>query len=128
LGWIEKSFNSFLLFGEHQSKFPDNAALKRTADYSLAHFREEIVRNICGFEEYMDPPAATNPVGVPDEFETVHVPVISEQKRNCVVCYKLEKAERQVHSKCSPPQCDKHMHITKNKNCFQIFHTREYHR
>ena len=120
--------NSFLLFREHQSKFPDNAGLKRTADYSQAHFREEIVRNICGFEEYMDPPAASTPVGDPNEFETAHVPVVTQQKKNCVVCYKRDKVEKQVHSKCSAPQCDKRMHITQNKNCFQIFHTREYHR
>lgn len=121
--------NSFLLFREHQSRFPDNAALKRAADYSLAHFREEIVRNICGFEEYMDPPAASKTVGDPNEFVTDHVPVMTEEKNNCVVCYKLHKKEKQVHTKCIASQCNKYMHITQtNHNCFQIFHTREYHR
>ena len=120
--------NSFILFREHQSRFPGNAALKRTADYSLAHFREEIVRNICGFEEYMEPPAATKPIANPNQFVTDHVPVMTTEKRNCVVCYKLHKVEKQVHTKCSAPQCDKYMHITQtNHNCFQIFHTREYH-
>ena len=105
----------------------NNADLKRTADYSMAHFREKTVRNSCGFE-YMDPPAPSTSVGDPDKFETAHMPVITQEKKNCVVSYKLEKIERQVHSKCSAARCDKHMHITQNRNCFKIFHTREYHR
>lgn len=34
--------NSFILFREHQTQFPDVVELQRTGDYSLAHFREEI--------------------------------------------------------------------------------------
>ena len=48
--------NSFLLFNKHQSQFPDEPALKHTAGYSLTHFREEIVRQLCGFAEYDHPP------------------------------------------------------------------------
>ena len=44
--------NSFILFKEHQAKFPDNEALHRSADYSLAQFREELVRQLCDFPEY----------------------------------------------------------------------------
>ena len=36
--------NSFLLFKEHQAKFPDNVDLHRPNYYSLGDFREEIVR------------------------------------------------------------------------------------
>ena len=74
----------------------------------------------------MDPPASTL-VGDPDEFVTDHAPVMTQEKRSCVVCYKLDKVKKQVHSKCNSRQCDKYMHITQNKNCFQAFHTREYH-
>ena len=40
--------NSFILFREQQRKFPDNEALRRPANYSLASYREELIqRNIC---------------------------------------------------------------------------------
>lgn len=120
--------NSFILFREHQAQFPDVEELRRTSDYSLAHFREEIVRQICGFPEYSDPPvrSAARPVS-PQEFESVHMPVFTEERRNCVVCYKQGRRQLKVQSKCSAPQCDKYMHVTKEKNCFLKFHSREYH-
>lgn len=81
--------NSYILFREHQAKFPDNEDLHRTADYSLAHFREEIVRNICDLPEYSyQPPVRSPPTGKKvdaDEFESVHMPVFVEGKKNCVV-------------------------------------------
>ena len=124
--------NSFILFREHQAQFPDNPALRRTADYSLAHFREEIVRGICDLPEYSEQPPVRTPVGKkvdPEEFESVHIPVFVEGKKNCVVCYKTEQVQRQVYSTCSAPSCEgKHMHVTKERNCFQIFHSKEYHK
>lgn len=123
--------NSFILFREHQAQFPDVEELQRTADYSLAHFREEIVRQICGFPEYIDqPPVRSTPMPVdPNQFESVHMPVFTDGKKNCVVCYKQNKIQRQVYSTCSAPMCKgKHMHVTKEKNCFQVFHSREYHK
>ena len=53
--------NSFILFREHQVEFPDVEELRRTAEYSLVHFREEIVRQLCGFPEYSDPPLVQFP-------------------------------------------------------------------
>ena len=41
--------NSFILFKEHQANNPDDEALSRPNDYSLSSFREEIVRQLCGF-------------------------------------------------------------------------------
>ena len=52
-------FNSFILFREHQKNNPDNPALKRTSEYSQNDFREEIIRGICGFPDYDDPPVST---------------------------------------------------------------------
>ena len=121
--------NSYILFREHQVQFPDVVELQRTADYSLAHFREEIVRQICGFPEYSEPPvvSAAGPFP-PHKFETVHMPVFTNEKKNCVVCYKQGRGQRQCYSTCSAPQCrSKHMHVTKLKNCFEEFHSREYH-
>lgn len=123
--------NSFILFREHQAQFPDVVELQRTADYSLAHFREEIVRQICGFEEYEDPPVYSSAKqAAPGEFDTVHMPVFSDDvRRNCVVCYKREGRQLRVSSYCSAPQCEGNfMHVTKEQNCFKEFHSREYHR
>lgn len=123
--------NSFILFREHQSNFPDDKYLHRPSNYSLASFREEIVRDLCGFPEYHVPPVYSNvkPPATPEEFETTHMPVYSDNiKRNCVVCYKQGRGELKVYSFCSAPQCEgKYMHVTKDKNCFQEFHSREYH-
>ena len=124
--------NSYILFREHQAQFPDVKELERTADYSLANYREELVRQICGFEEYEDPPKPSNarpPPPPPREFETVHIPVFSDKRRSCVVCSKRERRQLKVTSYCSAPQCEgRFMHVTKGRNCFKEFHSREYHK
>ena len=122
--------NSFILFKEHQAKFPDNESLRRPADYSLGNFREEIVRQLCNFPEYDVPPAnstvkpAPPPMG---EFETEHIPVFSKTRKRCVVCYKQGRGDLKVNSFCRAPQCEKYMHVTTDRNCFAEFHPREYH-
>ena len=119
--------NSFILF---QAQRADNTEIERLAGYSQSDFRDEIVREICGFEEYGDT-LTYNPArkrAQPSELETVHVLCFSEQKKNCVVCYTQEKAETKVYSHGTAPQCQgKHMHVTEEQNCFDIFHSREYH-
>ena len=123
--------NSYILFKEHQTKFPENEALRRSSSYSLGNFREELVRQLCGFPEETDVPPANctvKPATRLGKFDTVHVPVYGERKRSCVVCCRLERKQRKVYSYCSAPECEgKYMHITKERNCFEIFHTREYH-
>jgi len=123
--------NSYILFLEHQAKFPDHEDLRRVAGYSQTEFRKEIVRQICGFPEYGDPPVSSGgPAAPPDPglFDTQHMPVFSDSRKNCVVCYKQGRGERKVFSHCSAPQCGgKHMHVTREHNCFAEFHSREYH-
>ena len=113
--------NSFLLFREHQSNFPNNKALKRTADYSLANFCEEIVRDICGFQEYMNPPVSS-PVSDSHEFETAYVPVMTaERKTVWCATNRAEVSKECRQSAVSSSVISVHvMHITQNKNCFQI--------
>ena len=128
--------NSFILFREHQANFPDDLALHRTRDYSLAHFREEIdlcgFRDLCGFPEYDQPPQSdAMPVKqVPDlgKYRTVHVPMLSPDRKSCVVCLQKTKKCFKVQTYCSAPSCkNKFMHMTRKKNCFHIFHnTDEY--
>ena len=125
--------NSFILFREHQQKNPDNPALKRISEYSQGDFREEIIRGICGFPDYDDRPVST--LGRPprsatqtSQFVTEHIPVQGEHKRNCVVCYKEGRGEVEVQTYCSAPQCEgKYMHVAKQRNCFPVFHSAEYH-
>ena len=121
--------NSYILFREHQAKFPDVEELRRTKEYSLAHFREEIVRQICEFPEYDVPPVQSTckPAPPPGDFETMHIPVFSDTKRNCVVCYRQGRGQLKVISYCSAPQCKgKYMHVTKGKKCFKEFHSKDY--
>ena len=127
--------NSFILFKEHQANNPDEEALHRPNDYSLSSFREEIVRQLCGFEEYDQPPSSSRQKYTPrpGEFEALHVPEFSEKRKRCVVCLQKKDAEgkgkdTKVFSFCPAPQCGrKFMHVTKQRNCFKEFHTREYH-
>ena len=45
--------NSFILFQAHRA---EHTEIKRPAGYSQCDFCDEIVREICGLEEYGDPP------------------------------------------------------------------------
>ena len=87
--------NSFILFGEHRAQFPDESGLKSTADYSLTHFREETVRQLCDFPEYDHPPvhSTAKPVCPPPDhgsFVTEHIPIVGQEEKLCCV---LEEGE-----------------------------------
>ena len=125
--------NSFILFREHQRNNPDNPALRRTSEYSLGDFREELIRGICGFLDYDNPPVSTagrppRPAPRTSQFVTEHIPLQGEHRRNCVVCYREGRGEVKVQTYCSAPQCEgKYMHVAKQRNCFAVFHSAEYH-
>ena len=61
--------------------------IKRQAGYSQCDFRDEIVREICGFLEYADPPTyhPGRQRASLSKFETVHVP-FSLNRRKTVSC------------------------------------------
>lgn len=123
--------NSFILFREQQAQFPDKPALKRPADYTLTHFQEEIVRQICGFPEYDQPPLHTTakPARPPPDhgpYVTDHIPTVSEDRLMCIVCWKREEKNFKVNTYGKVPQCKCHMHITREKNCFEDFHSEGY--
>ena len=94
--------NSFILFQAHRKEHPE---IERPTGYSQCDFRDEIVREICGFDEYLDPPMYSSVrQRVPtSEFETVHAPRFSEEKKTCVVCYKQDNIQRKVYSYCAAP-------------------------
>ena len=90
--------------------------MKRHSQYSLVDFREELIQNIMGFEEYAEPAFRVHkPVG---HFTSEHIPQFSDSKRNCKVCFCKGKKELKVYSYCSALQCDVFLHCTKDKNFF----------
>ena len=88
--------NSFILFSEHRATHPE---IESPAGYSQSDFRDEIVLEMCNFPEYGDPPKYTpgRPRAEPSMFETQHLPLFSEERKSCVVCYKQDKVQRKVH-------------------------------
>jgi len=116
--------NSYILFQEHRRNFPDEPALQRVKDYSLCHFRAELVQDLCGLPEYDHPPAPPPPDHGP--FATEHIPVLGAEWRYCVVCWKRDKKQLKVQTYCSAPQRNKYMHVVSDKDCFQLFHSSEY--
>ena len=124
--------NSFILFTEHRRKFPDNEQLQRPAKYNLRELRLALARNIIDLHKFGPfPPVYVNPrrQQAPRwDFDVEHCPVFVDERRDCVVCKKRDGVRRLVFSMCSAPQCQgKHMHVNKERNCFQVFHTREFH-
>ena len=120
--------NSYILFREHQAQFPDDPALHCTKDYSLAYFREVIVRKLCGFPEYDQPPlhAIAKPAKpVPDlgKNRTEHVPIVSPDRKSCVVCLQDTKMFKGSNLLFCPQ-----LYITQDKNCFHIFHNADEYR
>ena len=123
--------NSYILFQEHRRNSPNKPALKRPTAYSLVNFREEVVRQLCGLPEYGLPPAqaTSKPAPPPPDlglFVTEHVPVLGEERRNCVVCWKKEKKSYKVQTYCKAPQCNRYMHVSSEKKCFELFHSPDY--
>ena len=78
-----------VLFKEQQRKFPDNEALRRPAKYSLASYREELIRNICDLPDRAQPRSNEydkDPTCTLGDFDIVHCPIFTDVRRQCVVC------------------------------------------
>ena len=120
--------NAFILFKQHQRDNPENEALRRPSSYSLLDFREELVRQLCGLETFAPPPASSR-VKPPGEFDLGdHVPSFTDVRRSCKVCSK-EGIDSRIYSFCSAPQCHGvYLHLTREKNCFVRWHSRDYQR
>ena len=64
-----------------------------------------MTRDLIDLHEYEDPPVSKPPsVSKDTEFETVHIPLFTDKKRNCKVCYATSKKEYKVRFMCSAPQ------------------------
>ena len=118
--------NGFILFQLHRANNPDQEELKRPRQYSTREFREELVRQQAGLEEYGLPPVYNPSAKQPGDFEAVHMPKFGEIRRNCKVCYDEMKKELKVGSYCSAPQCQVYLHCTQKLNCFEVWHSKNY--
>ena len=77
--------NGFLLFQQYRSQNPDVEALQHSNRYNISNFREALVRQICGWPEYDNPPVYVPASPRGSQFETAHIPHVSENiKQNCV--------------------------------------------
>ena len=63
----------------------DVPELRRPQTYSVTEFREELVRKLADLEEYGNPPVFNPNATEPGGFDTVHIPQVSDTKRNCSV-------------------------------------------
>lgn len=118
--------NGFILFKHYQNMHPEIACLQRPKRYSVLEFREAVLRQLIGLNEFGDPPiykANVNPQ--PKDFICSHLPQFSDTKRNCKLCYMKTKKELKIHSFCST--CNVHLHVTKQNNCFAEWHSSEFH-
>ena len=76
------------------------------------------MRDLEGLNEYGQPPVFKPPTR---DFVTVHIPKVTDTKRNCKVCYEATKKQMKVRNFCSAPQCNNvHLHCTQEKNCLRF--------
>ena len=117
--------NSFLLFQKYRTQNNDKEALHRSRSYSVVDFREALVRQICGWPEYDDPPAHEKSIPGESQFQTDHIPMASNEgiRRNCVVCYREGRGSKKVRTYCAALQCQRFLHIHPNMNCFKTWHS-----
>ena len=87
--------NSYILFQLHRAEHPEQEDLKRPKKYSITEFREELVRQHAGLEEYGQPPVFNPSAKSPVDYETVHIHQFSEamQQKSCVLCNKKAGVE-----------------------------------
>ena len=118
--------NNYTLFDP--AEHPDNEALKRPQNFAVFEYREELVRDLEGLNEYGQPPVLTPPTKEPGVFVNAHIPKFTYIKMNCRVCYKSTQKEMKVRTYCNAPRCNNvYLHCTQDKDCFEIWHSKDYH-
>ena len=117
--------NGYILFKAIQKE--RQVIMKRRKRFSLLDFREELVRDLIEIEEFGNPPVhSVTPVY--GKYHSAHLPKFGSNRRNCRVCYTLEKKVEKVFSYCSAPQCNNvPLHCTATRDCFSIWHSSDYH-
>ena len=79
------------------------------------------------FDEYADPPLYCT-VKETSIFSSDHIPEFSDVKRMCKLCYLKENKECNVYTCCTQPLYNVYLYFTTPKNCFQQWHSTDFHR
>ena len=74
--------NSFILFQLYRKEHGHIEELQIPKGYSAAHYREELARELGDLPEYGVPPVHRPPKKELADFETAHIPKVSDAKRN----------------------------------------------
>lgn len=121
--------HGFLLFQSYKAEHEDNEDLRRSRSYSVVDFTEALVTQICKWSEYDDPPAYVSAPPVESQFETAHMPVVSDCSSSggtCAVYSWEDRGLDKVRFKCE--KCNKFFHLQAGLNCFQTWHAPGYSR
>ena len=78
---------TFLLFKEHQTKFPNRVDLHRPGHFSLSDFREEIVRQLCNLPECDEPPVLKSVKPAPPARVNLRLSISHISLVNIAVCF-----------------------------------------
>ena len=118
--------NAYILYQEY-AKRPD-ANLE-----SLSHleFRETLARQLANIQPDEPIPEPNNtPKKRKADYEDTHPPGISpsNQRRNCVVCYRMDGVERKTrifcrHCTINAANQSAYLCLTTDRNCWDVFHS-----
>ena len=111
--------NSFILFQELRKQYKLDK-VKRPKDYSLLHFREELVRNILDIPEFAEPPIYKLLTPAERHVPITHIPNFASTRRNCHLC--CEKTKKEFKVGCFCPECKIYLHCNPKTNCFAEWH------
>ena len=105
--------NGHILFKLHRAAYPEVYASQIPAKYSLLKFKEDVVRQLAGLEEYGEPPCYQYAPKDKPDFQADNMPLFSDSRHTSRVCYDKEKTQRKVFSYSDGPQCKIFLHCLK---------------
>lgn len=121
--------NSFILFQQWRELHPQVPELQRPAVYGQLEFREELIRQLGDIDENTTVPLYTKPTGLRPhkDYYSEHLPVWTEKRLNCKVCYKTQHKEVKSSATCTAVACKGvHLCLNKGRNCFRVWHSQEF--
>ena len=123
--------NAYLLYREHALA----AGTARKDLLTQLEFRETLVRDLAGIgdnEEIPQPPKGRRKRSASD-IEDQHPPKVapSNQRRNCVVCYRRDHVQRRTRFYCdrcviSNDGRKAYLCLSEDRDCWPVYHSREF--
>ena len=123
------TINSSINMKEYRCK--NRGVSPRPAGSSQCNFRENLVRQLCGFEQFDSPPTPVAgwkrrcPDNAPAIAPALHLAKASLSRGNCVLCYHKEKKEMMTSfccSKCKTEGRPLFLCIKEGHQCFFDYH------